>query len=210
MAPLLWSRYPDPHARRVTVVLQEGVDGYTGTRDTYISKWQSTTNYGDRTWLAVRSHELMVGLLYFDLGTVPAGAELVEAHLRLNKIFQSNPNPMTVRAYRLLRPWDEMTATWVEARRGEPWAAPGGKPGADGDYYPSPADEKRVDAATDWLDLDVTSIVKAWVTYGAANYGIMLRGFAAGHVEYRFAAHEHKTVARHPQLILIYRMRRGE
>ncbi len=202
--PVTWRRYPNPAARIVDVVLQPGVNGYNGARDTYINAWAPSETYGDKTWISVRAFEIQVALLSFALQPPPPGAQLISARLRLNRVFQSNPNPITLRAYRLLRPWDEATASWRQAAADSPWAAAGGKAGED--YEALPAGEATVTADTDWVEMDVTKIVYAWQELGAPNYGIMIRGFGEGHVEYRFASREHPTVARHPTLILTYRL----
>ena len=201
--PLTWHRYPDPQARTVQVTLQEGY-GYTGTRDTYISRWNPDRTFGQLSWFSVRTHGIMKGLLYFDLGTLPEGAELIKAELVLNKVLQTNANPMTLEAHRLLRPWSETDATWEQASSSTPWAAPGGQPGVD--YYPPVGGRVTLSSDVEWVHLDITPIVHAWIADGQPNYGLILVGEGEGSVEYRFAAHEHATVARRPQLILTYRL----
>ena len=202
--PLVWQRYPRPDARLVTVTLKEGSDGYGGTRDTFISKWAPNDVFGDRFWISVRTRGVEHGLIKFHLGKPPAGATLVRAVLRLNRIDQSNPNPMDLSVYRVLVPWQEGEANWQERARGQPWHAPGGQAGAD--YFPIPADTVALQEGVDWVELDVTPIVYAWQQLGEPNNGFMLIGEGAGHVEYRFASREHRTVGRHPELVLTYRV----
>ncbi len=202
--PVVLRRYPNPQARQVEVILREGWGGYTGARDTYISKWVPDRNFGGERWVSVRSKEISVGLFSFDLGHPPAGARLLSARLVLNRLDQSNDNPVTLKVYRMLRPWAEMQATWNQADTGDAWSAPGGAAGED--YFPIPADEVTVTRAVDWVELDVTPIVYAWLALGAPNYGFMVRGYGEGHVEYRFAAREHATEGRRPALILTYEL----
>jgi len=206
--PLTWQRYPDPQAMILRPVLQEGRENYTGTRDTFIDRWRPAENFGDRSWISVRSGEVQVGLLQYDLSVLPSEAEVITATLRLNRIFQTNPNAMDMVVYRLLRPWAEMEATWDLATAGEAWAQPGGAIGDD--FFPPAADRVEVRSDLEWVSLDVTSIVHAWHDGWGPNYGFMLRGYGEGQVEYRFASSEHPTQARRPQLIVTYRLPRRQ
>ncbi len=204
--PFVESRYPDPRARHWTVRLKEGIDGYQGTADTYINRWAQNVTYGNLHWLSIRSKEIAVGLVFFDLGTPPENARLIRATLRLNRLTQSNANHVVIKPYRLLRAWREDEATWLEAEEGHPWATPGGAAGED--YFAIPSDAVEVSPDMDWVELDVTPIVYSWLYLNRPNYGFMLRGYGAGHVEYRFASGEHVTPLRRPELILEYREER--
>ncbi len=204
--PSVWDRYPAVHTQVYTLTLKAGVDDYEGSKDTFISAWPlegSMGPFGDLGWVSVRTKGIMVGLLYFDIPPLPEGARLEKAVLRLNRIFQSNPNPMRLYAYRMLVPWREEEATWHYREAGEPWAGEGGKAGED--YFPLPVDGVDVGMEVPWVELDVTKMVYAWLYLNRPNYGLMLRGEGAGHVEYRFASREHRSIPRHPELVIFYR-----
>ena len=204
--PSVWERHPPRETNVYTITLKPGTDGFDKARDTFISAWPlngSMGPFGDLEWVSVRTKGVMVGLVYFDIPTLPAGAQVERAVLRLNRFFQSNPNPMTLYVYRMLVPWEEQEATWHYRESGKPWGEAGGQAGVD--YFPLPADGVDVNAQVDWVELDVTKIVYAWLYLDKPNYGFMLRGEGAGHVEYRFASREHRSLPRHPELIISYR-----
>ena len=54
-----------------TVTLQEGVNGYSGAPDTYVSEWYPSNIYGGSDLIKVRSPNTFNGLLRFDLSSLP-------------------------------------------------------------------------------------------------------------------------------------------
>ncbi len=96
----------------VTVSFQDGVNSYTGTRDTY-------TNSIDQT--IVRGSEITFiqdvdppiderrSLLLFDLTSIPTGVTIQSAELQ----FFVNTEGQGFNMYRMLVPWDEATLTYA-------------------------------------------------------------------------------------------------
>ena len=54
-----------------TVTLQEGVGGYNGVPDTYVSEWDPSNSYGGSDRIKVRSPNTFNSLLRFDLSSLP-------------------------------------------------------------------------------------------------------------------------------------------
>jgi len=201
--PTLLKVMPGPTPPPVTVMLQDGVNGYQGTRDTYISKWVMDNNYGKAQWFSLRSPDIMSGLIFFDMQPFPEGTQILTATMTLNVIYRSNNNPMTVKVYRLLRPWREREATWRKAMNSSFW----GVPGADDptlDHFYVPEATVILEPGEDWVHIDVTRAFYAWQRSPDSNFGFLLQATAGGQVEYRIAAREHQSIPRHPSLTVHY------
>ncbi len=173
---------PPPDA--VTVVLQEGRDGYTGVEDTFLDRANPNTNYGTDITLKLWSKDnvRVNTLLRFDLSPIPPGKVAYRAllHLYVNYYYSRYKHTAYIRPHRLLRPWQELEATWLQAANGATWAAPGAEqPSVD--YDPVYTDEVAVSSAFEnnpgWVTLDVTDIVNYWLQHPGSNYGFLLRFF---------------------------------
>ena len=158
-----------------------------------------TTNYNYGIWLQCSvGFEMQFGnprtdrlLIQFDLSSIPPGATVNEAHLHLYLWGHTGPHSTqrTYSANRVTKAWVEgdgpsttpfggsYGATWNDADKAipDPWTSPGG-------------DFTTVDAATvvtrtgttihdviGWYDLNVTTIVKAWIENGQPNYGFLIK-----------------------------------
>jgi hypothetical protein len=172
-----------------TRVFQQGLDAYTGGRDTWISRldWdtppQHTVNYGQNEILVLSRDGGDNPLLYFDLAGVPANSAVISATLSLFNLTpgacnQPGAEPRRVEAFRVLADWDEgnQVSSPINAS---------GKHGATGDhafdYYPgggadvpwgargmqagkdfAAARESHADVLNEgWYEWDVTAL--AWI-----------------------------------------------
>jgi hypothetical protein len=108
---------------------QDGANGYTGTKDTYLNSTQEFVNdafgfapnvltddqVGSLTGADARPAE---GLIRFDdvfgasLSQIPMGAHIYGAFMTVNVLNASAANAQ-VRLFRMLQNWDEATATWT-------------------------------------------------------------------------------------------------
>lgn len=91
------------------------------------------------------------------------------------------PSSYDVQVFPLSRSWDEGVgidndtfldhgvANWDKAMSSVLWTTPGG------DYNQSPSATYHFDAGSEDLEVDVTSIVNAWLTGGLPNNGLLLR-----------------------------------
>jgi hypothetical protein len=181
---------PTPTRSGTEMIFQQGYLGYTGTTDTHISVWERTTNFGGNVTLFIRQGDVRSALLRFDLSALPAGVTIQEAKLGLYSLDRSNPNPLTISVYKVLRPWAESQATWDLATSSAGWGAPGCNL-ANVDRAATPSTAKVVNSVNDWHEWDVTSLVRSWAANPSTNRGMILKGDGLTSVEYSYASSEY-------------------
>lgn len=187
----------------LTGVFQQGLNGYTGAADTWISALSWSTppqyqyNYGQNTLMRLSRSGSEDPLLRFDLSAIPSNSAVTSASLALYNLTPSNCSTngsllRRVQAYGILTGWDEgnqvngVVATTVGAH------------GATGDYaflYNSggtniPWAGRGMTAGVDysaalessadvvnpgWYTWDVTALARAWVHGDQPNQGLVLR-----------------------------------
>ncbi|MBK7673695.1 MAG: DNRLRE domain-containing protein [Candidatus Accumulibacter sp.] len=153
-----------------TLNLQDGINGYTGTSDTYLSTNHSTINFGFRTQLLSDSFRytklIRFSIFESDGGPVPDGATIQFARLSMYKLSSYDH---TYRAHRMLVDWDEAEATWEQRLTGVAWSSPGGN-NPTSDYFSTADGEASIGSSPGWLEIDVTASVQQMAT-GQPNYG---------------------------------------
>lgn len=156
------------------VVLQDGLGGYAGTRDTFLANNATNTNYGATTSLIdlYVYYAMMTRFAIFNRegGPVPDNAIITSATLEL---YKSTAYSQVVSAYRMLCDWQETQATWNSCRTGVPWATSGAL-GVGTDYVAVADGAGLVAWDPGWLKIDVTQGL-ASMQAGAPNYGWRLR-----------------------------------
>lgn len=222
--------YEDQYVGNLTRTFQQGLDGYSGVRDTWASSagWgsppQYTVNYGQNAELMLSRDGGDNPLLRFDLTEIPGNSAIASATLWLYNT-TSSTYPRRAQLYRVLKDWDE--GNQVDS----PIDAPG-KHGATGDYafdyYPgegtdvawvargmaagadyAAAYESYADVVTEgWYSWDVTALVRAWVRGEQPNDGLVLRdatSYQDGNPDWRtFHASQSATADRRPKLAVTY------
>ena len=185
-----------------TIVLQEGLNGYTGVRDTFINiddygtPPQHTVNYGQHTELYLERSGYSNPLIRFDLTGISANSVIISATLSLYNTTQSGNGTRDfkrrINLFKTLRDWDEgnqvnssIDAAGKHGATGDkafdyftgegtdvPWNAQGMAAGTD--YFATA--ESYADVANEgWYDWDVTEIVHFWIRGETINYGLVLR-----------------------------------
>ena len=155
-----------------TVTLQDGLSGYTGTRDTYMSDYSKTTNYGTNADFYANFYKytplIRFAIFESEGGPVPDGATINSATLYLYK-YSNYSTDMTLN--RVLRDWTETGATWNNWKSGSAWttarAASSGND-IEGTSYATYSNSNF--GTNTWGSADVTTDVSAWAG-GTANYG---------------------------------------
>jgi cell division septation protein DedD len=198
---LRFAEEPTPN----TLILSQGLNGYTGVLDTWINAFAETTNYANAPTVEVRGAGQSGTLLRFDLSVLPAHAVILQARLRLSAWNRSNTNPADVGVFRMRRTWDVETATWLEAAAGNPWSERGASGPADRDLVP--VDVVRVSEVNRTYDWDVTGLVQAWHALGVSNFGLLLTGLEGPRVAYTFHSSQSTAVDKRPRLIIEYTLR---
>ena len=198
-----------------TVTLQEGVDGYSGTKDAHLMEFFSDNNTGGyHTTEAAR----FVGsadnadkaiVIEFDLSAISSSARVFEATLELYFIGErgGSGEPKFLSVHRL-------TEVWVEGAgavdiNGED------VPGVNWDWLAAlppkfegkTLAEERIDAMPDvWYSFDVTSVVRDWIWQATPNYGVLILENNPSSVDgtKQFRTSEYSEVSKRPKLTIRY------
>ncbi|MCS7038120.1 MAG: DNRLRE domain-containing protein, partial [Caldilineales bacterium] len=195
------TRTPQPPRYRLTRTYRQGESGYTRAHDTFVSGWDPNANYGASPTLSARSEHLMLALLRFEGLSLPPGARLERATLRLYVTGRSSSATIYLRAFDALRHWQAAEANWYQARNGHPWGRPGLGPA---DYAGPPTDVRFVNTTQRWVTLDVTDLARRWLQDPASNRGIVIDGYSNARVQYDVVSSEGENLNQRPQLVLEY------
>jgi hypothetical protein len=183
--------------------LQQGVLGYQGTNDTYMTTWNPSGNFVYQANLVVKNDSVYAGLLRFDLRSVPPGSTINQAVLRVYAYYRDKAKTFDLEVYGVFRPWVDTEAHWNRASIDNPWGVPGANDTTT-DRAASPSAVQTVPSIDTWYELDVTNLVGDWVADPQTNYGVLLRGRGLASVVYHFASANHPTISLRPQLVIDY------
>jgi hypothetical protein len=188
----------------VTVTLQQGSDGYTGSEDTYIYQNAPDDNYCLQDVLNVGREQQYAALVRFDLSSIPSDARVVESTLQLYASGWDGSD-MTIDAYRIRRDVSICQATWNQAGDANPWDLPGCND-TDTDRGATPESSLTTSGISKWYSFNLTIAVQDWVNGRLANNGVLLRGAESGSTSlFRFASAEVGTSSLRPKLVITYR-----
>lgn len=185
-----------------TRVLQQGVDGYMGVEDTYITEWFLRANYSRYNMMSLRNGNQMSPLIRYDLSFIPSNAVVLSAKLSLYAA-SAGPHPMRAELYRVFRPWDIDTVNWLMATASYGWAAPGCTKGG-ADRAADSADQAQLTETGRWYEFDLTGMAQDWVASTPANQGVILKAYGDIAVQWNFIASEHWRVEYRPKLTITY------
>jgi hypothetical protein len=195
---------PTPAGASHVVTLQQGLNGYTGTSDTYVSSGEPNRNFESPPSpprLHVKGDGSLAPLIRFDLPEELRDRTIVSATLRLLTRYQAKPMSCGVGVYRVHRAWLADQATWINATRAQAWGFPGVWP-VDSD--PTPMDEVQLSSDNAWYDLDVTQAVRDWTADSASNDGLLLRSTVINAATYQFASSEDNVQVYRPMLVIVW------
>jgi glucose/arabinose dehydrogenase/ribosomal protein L35AE/L33A len=210
----------DTNGQPVTVTLQQGVNGYTGTTDVSIStqyaqynQGNGLTNFTDSQmglWqLAGTNGYSVENLIRFNNLGVPADSTVTGASLTLRvDTWASNA---TIRGYYVAAPWNATPGPnstqlgWLHRGTGQDWATPGAR-GQGTDVIAGKSfvlsGIRAIGGQNITVNLD-PSVVQIWINNPNANQGILLVNETTGAVV-RINASEHSTAAFRPKLSVTY------
>jgi hypothetical protein len=186
-----------------SISFRDGVNGYTGTRDTYIDATATTLDASTQEFVwadkDVSNGDPRQALLKFtgivQAGRIPLGAQIKSAKVTLTTDTAANSQSgSSMGLYRMLQTWAE-TDTWGTRTNGY---------GADGaEAILSANDTETPNAAGGKVTFDVTESVYAWMA-GAPNYGWAI--LPSGTDGWRFDSAEALTAGTRPVLEVTYFM----
>jgi peptidoglycan/xylan/chitin deacetylase (PgdA/CDA1 family) len=198
-------------AAATVVTFQQGNNNYSGTDDTFIEAVNANANYGSANslTLSTRGYEQNRSLVRFDIQGIPANAQIVKATLDLYTTYRGS-GTICFAAYNLKRSWSENAATWNVATTDVAW----GQPGAN-DTTTDRADTYlpgfRIPLMPDstWRTLNLTDIVKQWISNPTSNNGIILLASGPTGTQYGLASSEYGDILLRPRLTITYTLPYG-
>ncbi|MBC7234620.1 MAG: DNRLRE domain-containing protein [Chloroflexi bacterium] len=202
------TRTNTPPAGVLELVLQQGLNGYTGFEDTFISDWEPTTNYYLAWNVELRSPHIKRTLIKADLSSLPPGTVIEEAILTL---FSSEDSPLPVQAqvFKMLRFWEGKEVTWQRPQLGAVWSEPGAN-GVGSDRAGVPEYQRQIFPTVGSyefypFDFDVTALVQDWVNNPLTNQGLMITSDTLTASEFAFRSSEYNDIRYRPKLTIRYR-----
>lgn len=177
---------------REWIAARPGVDGYNGITDTTLNSWpgNETKNFGPATTIAIRGDEQWHLAFKFVPPVLPPGARVLKARVHMTLISRNNKGTTAATMYRLLRPWDENSATWNNANATTPWAIRGANAvGVDrGDTVISKT-RLSIDSGEVVWEIDHDVILDLYAN-PEKNYGFLFRGEDGDNVLYTLHSSE--------------------
>lgn len=220
---------PSLSASAATLVLQNGLEGYSGTEDTTIYNLNvDFSNGASSDMTAGRTGDTSPNpsegslhrvALKFDLSTVPTDVTIlgVTLEIRVSRIPPTTPNNVTYTLHPILSDWNEGSInggmegasanagdmTWSSNLFGtETWTTPGG------DFGPASATQTVPDTQgfRSWSSPQLAQDVIDWIAQPPTNFGWMLVGDESGplHTARGFNSSETNTASIRPRLILVH------
>lgn len=154
---------PTPNPQPTTVTL-------TSSGDACVLQGHPNLNAGRTTdmWAGYDDHpntnaQIVRSLVKFDLSTIPAGATVTNAKLRVYYAgyYDFSGHVSTVTAHQITGDWQETSVNWNN------------KPGYGASYG---SVNIAANSNWGWRELDVTALVQGWLSGALLNQGVMLRG----------------------------------
>lgn len=194
-------------------VFQQGISpqGYEGCTDTMLSGYYDN-NRSHQDDSTIYTPGKRRGLIHYDLSALPEGQTIHKALLRLYLV-DVPTTPQTVRLFAVGKSW-EPTATWLETRKHDDekspeanWDKPGGDIDEQADFGHDTAGlvaeaETRSGPQGHFVELDITPIVRQWVTGERDNHGLMIEKGMYGGI--RMATSEWPIKAFRPELVIAH------
>lgn len=191
----------------------------SASKDTLISATNPSGNYGTHSQLpAGWSATNYKALIEFDVSSIPVGAIVISATLRLWCESEAVSTDRNVMVHRSLVEWFEGDSTGgATTINGSTWAHrnhigsvawTGGSGGVDGfDYATTPTDTVLITTASAYYDFDVAADVQLFIDGSVPNYGWWLLGQTIGGVfttRKVFSSSSNATAALRPELVVEY------
>jgi hypothetical protein len=185
----------------VSVSFQDGMDGYSGTRDTKLMSQDPDTNFGDASKLEIDGSPFRSSLLYWDLTSIPQGSVVHSVDVTVNI---TNASGHVYDFYKSLRPWVESEATWNEYTFGLPWETDGSDGFSDRDSTVLGSISGSKGLATVSLNAQGVATVQAWVDDPSSNHGFIILNYINAKNGLDFSSRENGTASNRPKLTVTY------
>ena len=144
------------------------------SQDTFINQYAAYANYCADQALVAGWKRTLRALLRFDLGSIPSGAAIDRATLRLYATGWSGEDEnATFGAYAVQRAWNACEATWLRATSAVTWTLPGCTDPLS-DRRPHPESTFTTDGIGRWYELDLTAVAGEWIAGAVTNHGVLI------------------------------------
>ena len=194
-----------------SISFQDGIDGYNGTIDTWVSSWSGgDDNYGTRQYIDFNA-KIKIPLIKWELSDLPSTAVFNSAIISLTFNLQSGDTDETkINVYAINTPWTEYGATYNTSDGTSSWnigSSSGGDWGELVSSAISPAgavnDRQVIDFTLNTAGLDY---LKESATNSAVNNGFLFVIEDTPVVKRRCDSRELGTVSRRPKLSVLYQI----
>jgi hypothetical protein len=139
----------------------EGLTVLEPSADTMVYSYQPDNNWGDMSFIETYNNNRSMGLVLFNLSSIPTGSTIISANLSLFYYEYSLeiPTGREITCHRILEHWDEMTVTFNTMP----------------DFDLMKCASMIVPGNYTWVDWNVTTEVNDFINGGDMNYGWMIR-----------------------------------
>lgn len=174
-----------PASGTISLTLQQGLNGYAGTADTYLYLYDPTASYCNLAYLKVGYKKQNDSLVRFDLSSIPQNATVDNATLSLYAESWGGTD-ISIGAYQILNDWQACQVNWNQATSEE-----------------TPIASLNTSGALKWYDFGLTSAVRSWVNTPSTNKGVLLRAIDSSAFSFRFSSSESSN---QPKLVIRYHL----
>ena len=186
----------------VVVNFQDGVSGYTGTRDTFLRGDKIGKENGDNTTLEVAGDPDYAALLSWDVRAIATGSTVQNATVTLQV---TDASAQSYDVFAVNRAWDEAKANWTRATKKLSWQAAGAQGAQDRDATPiGTLSATSTGQATITFNSQGLAEIQSWVNNPTSNFGIIIQGYGNSSDAIKFASSEASSTASRPKLSVTY------
>ena len=178
-----------------TIELQAGSNGYNGVQDTFLTEGEPDKNHGSNHSILVDGYDdarkELIGLMHWDISSVPSGAQIMSASLTLH-VHDASDEEHALREMKKI--WSEGNSTWNNI---QPRANRGTTLGS---FTPSSIGSHKVN-----FNADGIALIQSWLN-GASNTGFTVENSAMyyGSDGVDIRASEYETKSQRPKLTITY------
>lgn len=167
---LSWNSYGQ--SCNATVLWQEGVDGFSGTYDSYVDGGSPNTNFGTSDTLYVDTSPTERAVLMFDVfgsggKRIPYNSTITNANITVNVIDAGD----TVTVYQILENWTEDQVTYNNRLTGTAWSSTGI---ANTPSRSATTESSFTPSSIGVYTFSVLSAVRSWTNQSSSNLGVVL------------------------------------
>ncbi len=192
----------------LTVTLQQGVNGYTGMTNAYITnaKNTDTKNYAGSTTLLVSPESTVKeddALLRWDLSSAGITGSVQSVTITLNVTgLPTSSGPFDL--YELNTSWNPNSVTYDQAATSQPWETAGAYGANDsGTTILGVLNPTTLGQETITLNAAGIAVVQSWVNNPSSNDGFILRGDNPSGI-LTFSSNADPTASNHPSMVIGY------